>query len=86
MKIESSRQPVFCTQCKYPTAGRLFVGINSFSFHCDQCNSSYYFSGENISFGRSIIEPSLAPQQEPAVQVPATAPAAGHLSKNTDDQ
>lgn len=45
---------------------------------CTLCNKESMFSLQQLSSGN--LNPVFAQMQGPAVQVPATAPAAGHLS------
>ncbi len=59
-----------CPRCDNPQADNFYSPEQETGFiYCPKCG--YDAPRDNIY---------LAPQQEPAVQVPATAPAAGHLS------
>ena len=54
---------------------------------CTQCHTTHKLdTSQGFPVLTHVNGAALVPQQEPAVQVPATAPAAGHLPKNTDDQ
>lgn len=57
----------------------------SIFFRCSSCKLFQQHLFENLSRGTFNPIKVSAPQQEPAVQVPATAPAAGHLSTQHSD-
>ncbi len=58
------------------------VEPTSIYFLCTECHTLHTFNTFSGTATLTRINgAALAPQQEPAVQVPATAPAAGHLSK-----
>ena len=64
-----------CPRCDNPQADNFYSPEQEISFiYCSKCG--YDAPRDDIY---------LAPQQEPAVQVPAAAPAAGHLSTQLPD-
>lgn len=50
---------------------------------CGECGTMHKFDTTSGKPTLTFTTLTLAPQQEPAVQVPATAPAAGHLTELT---
>lgn len=72
-----------CTLCGTQLFRASISGLN-LVLNCTICNVFSIYTFANLAKGSLTPfvanQPFTAPQQEPAVQVPATAPAAGHLS------
>lgn len=78
-----------CTLCGTYLFRASVVDLN-LVLHCTVCNVFSVYPFANLANGSlapfALNQPLEAPQQEPAVQVPATAPAVGHLSTEPVDK
>lgn len=79
-------QPVIlrCSCCESVSFEIEFFNASMF-IRCTNCKVFHQHLLSKLSEGMFAPSTILVPQQEPAVQVPATAPAAGHLSTEPSD-